>query len=65
MESGTTTVTLASLISNLLSFFTDAFIPNLTELASTIVGSPFLLLTTAIMVAGAIIGLFKRVLRAY
>lgn len=58
-------MTLAELITSLLSFFTSAFIPNLTTLASTIVGSPFLLLTTAIMVAGAIIGLFKRVLRAY
>lgn len=60
-----TTVTLASLITTLLSFFTQAFIPNVTELANTIVGSPFLLLTTAIMVAGAIIGLFRRVLMSY
>lgn len=58
-------VTLATLITNLLNFFTTAFIPSLTSLANAIVGSPFLLLTTSIMVAGAIVGLFRRVLRSY
>lgn len=58
------TVTMSSLIADLQLLFTQVM-TNLTTIASTVVGSPLLLLTVAMMFAGVMFSFFRRLISAY
>lgn len=59
-----TTMTMAELITSLQAVFTQV-ISNLGTIVGTITGSPWLLLTSGLMFAGAMFGFLRRLLRSY
>lgn len=58
------TNTMSTLIADLQTVFTQV-ITNLGTIVNTIVGNPWLLLTSAMMFAGAMFGFLHRLLRSY
>lgn len=56
--------TMAALIADLQLLFTQVM-TNLATIATTIVGSPLLLLTVAMMFTGVMFAFFKRLISSY
>lgn len=57
-------VTMSGLIADLQLLFTQVM-TNLATIATTITGSPLLLLTVAMMFSGVMFGFFRRLISSY